>query len=189
MASKASFPASLLRTYTSLLSQRTSQLQFQASRLLGVEFRSQSQNAWRQHIEGVTRGIERMTGTNARPQPIPIPIRTQTIFGQRRFHSTDFQPKPTKAYSFDDVRPLPLSALLTQLTAPPLDPQPHPIPHLLHPPHRRTRTPRIRRKLNPNSHKYPNHIPARRAAPRRRRFPGALWVRETAAEEGGGVLL
>ncbi|KAF1913017.1 Rhodanese-like domain-containing protein [Ampelomyces quisqualis] len=102
MAPKPSFPASLLRTYTSILSQRTSQIQFQASRLLGFEFRSKSQDAWKQHIEGVTRGIERMTGSSARLRLIPIPVRTQAVLGQRRWHSTDFQQK-VKAYAFEDI--------------------------------------------------------------------------------------
>jgi rhodanese-related sulfurtransferase len=100
MAPKPSFPASLLRTYTSLISQRTSQLSFQASRLFGLELQSQSQDAWRRHVEGVTRGIERMSG-GSRLQVIPIPVRSQPGFGQRRWHSTDFQ--KSKAYEFDDV--------------------------------------------------------------------------------------
>jgi rhodanese-related sulfurtransferase len=95
MAPKPSFPAALLRTYTSLLSRRTSQLQFQASRLLGIELRSQSQDVWRRHFEGVTNGL------GGRLQAIPIPVRSQTGFGQRRWHSTDFQ--KSKNYEFEDV--------------------------------------------------------------------------------------
>ncbi|KAF2821109.1 Rhodanese-like protein [Ophiobolus disseminans] len=99
MASKPSLPASLLRTYTSLLSRRTSQLQFQASRLLGVELQSQSQDVWRRHVESVARGIERMSGTG-RLQAIPV--QAQNGIGQRRWHSTDFG-KRSKDYQFDDI--------------------------------------------------------------------------------------
>jgi hypothetical protein len=90
MAPKPSLPASLFRTYTSLLARRTSQLQSQASQILGLELRSQAQEAWRRHVAG------------AKPQLIPIPVRVQTGFGQRRWHSTDFQ--QTKKYVFEDVR-------------------------------------------------------------------------------------
>ena len=81
-------------------SRQTSQLQFHASRLLGVELQSQSQDAWSRHIESVTRGIEHMRGVG-RLQAIPV--RAQSGFGQRRWHSTDFQ-KKTKVYEYDDVR-------------------------------------------------------------------------------------
>lgn len=101
MAPKPSFPASLLRAYTSLISRRTSQLQFHASRLLGVELQSQSQYAWRRHFDGVLGG---------RLQAIPIPVRSQG-FGQRRWHSTDFQ--KSKAYEFDDVHKSPVLHIAT----------------------------------------------------------------------------
>ncbi|KAL5117786.1 hypothetical protein ACEQ8H_004260 [Pleosporales sp. CAS-2024a] len=97
MATKPSFPASLLRTYTWILSRRTSQLQFQASGLLGIEIQSKPQEAWRTHIEGVA---SRLGG---RLQPLPIPVRShaQPSNFQRRWHSTDFQ--KTKSYDFEDV--------------------------------------------------------------------------------------
>jgi hypothetical protein len=101
MASKPSFPTALLRTYTSILGRRTSQVQFHASRLLGVELQSQSQNTFSRHFEAVTRGIERMSG-GGQLQAIPIRVQSQTGFGQRRWHSTDFQKR--KALEFEDVR-------------------------------------------------------------------------------------
>ncbi|KAH7385567.1 Rhodanese-like domain-containing protein [Phaeosphaeria sp. MPI-PUGE-AT-0046c] len=101
MAPKASLPASLLRTYTSLINRSTSQVQFHASRLFGLELRSQSQDAWRRHFESVTSSIERMSTGNRRLIPIPIRASPQTPIGQRRWHSTDFQ--KNKAYSFEDV--------------------------------------------------------------------------------------
>jgi hypothetical protein len=110
MAPKPSFPAALLRTYTSILGRSTSQVQFHASRLLGVKLQSQSQNAWTRHFEGVTRGIERMSG-GGRLQPIPI--QSQTGFGQRRWHSTDFQ--KSKAYAFEDVCDLSCDILLLHM--------------------------------------------------------------------------
>jgi hypothetical protein len=100
MASKPSFPAALLRTYTSILGRRTSQVQFHASRLLGVELQSQSQNTFSTHFEAVTRGIERMS-RGGQLQAIPIRVQSQAGFGQRRWHSTDFQ--KSKALQFEDV--------------------------------------------------------------------------------------
>jgi hypothetical protein len=100
MASKPSFPAALLRTYTSILGRRTSQVQFHASRLLGVELQSQSQNALSRHFEAVTRGIKRMSG-GGQLQAIPIRVQSQPGFGQRRWHSTDFQ--KSKPLEFEDV--------------------------------------------------------------------------------------
>jgi hypothetical protein len=104
MAPKPSFPASLLRAYTSLISRRTSQLQFHAARFLGIGLQSQSQHAWRRHFEGVTSGL------GGRLQAIPIPVQSQG-FGQKRWHSTDFQ--RSKAYEFEDVPNLPISAPTT----------------------------------------------------------------------------
>ncbi|OAL03085.1 Rhodanese-like protein [Phaeosphaeriaceae sp. SRC1lsM3a] len=101
MAPKASFPASLLRNYTWLINRSTSQLRFHVSRLLGLELQSQSQNAWQRHIEGVTNSIERLRTGNRRLIPIPVRASPPRAFGQRRWHSTDFQ--KNKAYSFSDV--------------------------------------------------------------------------------------
>jgi hypothetical protein len=102
MAPKPNLPT-LLRTYTSLLSHRTSQLQFHASRFLGVS-QSRSQNAWTPHMDSIALCISRLTRTTPRLQPIPIRIRSNL---QRRFISTDAQgPKP---YAYEDVCFFPLS--------------------------------------------------------------------------------
>jgi rhodanese-related sulfurtransferase len=115
MASKPSFPTALLRTCTTILGRRTSQLQLHASRLLNVELQSQSQSAWTRRFEDVTRGIERMGGS-ARLQPIPIRVQSQPSFGQRRWHSTDSS--KVKQLEFEDVclLPIPISAPSIMLT-------------------------------------------------------------------------
>jgi hypothetical protein len=52
-------------------------------------------------MDGVTAGIERMSGGQRRLVPIPVRASNRSIFGQRRWHSTDFQ--KNKAYEFEDV--------------------------------------------------------------------------------------
>jgi hypothetical protein len=177
MASKPSLPASLFRTYTSLLSRRTSQLQSQASRILGIEIQSHAQDAWRRHIQVVTNAMN----SNNKLQPIPIPIRSQFNFGQRRWHSTDFQAK--KDYSFDDVSfPILVSIYLYLTHIIPTGPIHNQNPLRLATPHRRPRTPRVQRKQYPHCHKHTRYIAARCAPPGRRRLSRSLWLCEAPAE-------
>jgi hypothetical protein len=162
MAAKPSLPASLFRTYTSLLARRTSHLQSQTSQVLGLELRSQAQAAWRQYVAG------------AKPQLIPIPVRAPTGFGQRRWHSTDFQ--QTKKYDFEDVRIMSsltyaqscgMCRLTTRLGSC------HPRNPLLVPPHyRRARATRICNEQHSNRDQHSRVVATRCAVAERRRIPG-----------------
>ncbi|KAF2034264.1 Rhodanese-like protein [Setomelanomma holmii] len=101
MASKPNFLASITRTYTALLKQPTAQLQLHASRILGVESLSQSQNSARNHFDGVARWTQQFGTGSAKLQPIPIPVQSRTGYGQRRGIATEAS--KNKVYSFEDV--------------------------------------------------------------------------------------
>ncbi|KAH7084189.1 Rhodanese-like domain-containing protein [Paraphoma chrysanthemicola] len=112
MASKPSFPTALLRAYTSLFSRRTAQLQSHASRILGAQVQSQTQDAWRNHFDGVTKWTQQLGFGARKLQPIPIPVQPRAPFAQRRYISTE-APK-SKIYSYEDI----ISILKTPTSSP-----------------------------------------------------------------------
>lgn len=90
----------------------------------------------------------------------------QGVVPQRRWDSsTAASSEGTgRMYDFDDVRtphPFPSLARLT-----PLDSRPHLLPHPNTSPHRRPRTPRIRRCLHPYRAQHPHFLAARRVTAR-----------------------
>lgn len=102
MASKPSLPAALLRTYTSLLGRRTSQLQSHATRYLGLEVQEQVKDTWRRHVEGT--GWLQGIPVGAQNGGVGFGQGTGIGAGQRRWKSNGFlKQRQTKVYGFDDV--------------------------------------------------------------------------------------